>query len=129
MPEVKLITPPDQIHDSNVSVLLINFDDKLKTGFNDAMKGIQFDINIYMYDFERMLNEQWLIQSVSLVDHVFINADGLDGHWLLGYILSQSKTMYFSSDTVKPYNLLNANRIYSFDEAGKVFKKREKNEG
>ena len=62
MSEVKLITPPDSIHDSNKSVLLINFNDELKEGFNNAMTGIDFDLNIYLYDFERMLNEQWLDQ-------------------------------------------------------------------
>ena len=93
MPEVKLITPPDTIHDSSLSVLLINFDDELKTQFNDAMSGISQDINIYLYDFERMINEQWLIGAISIVDHIIINTKGLDSHWLLGLILSKSKTM------------------------------------
>lgn len=127
MSEVKLITPPDSIHDSNKSVLLINFNDELKEGFNNAMTGIDFDLNIYLYDFERMLNEQWLISTVSLVDHIIINTEGLDGHWLLGYILSKSKTFYFAPDTGKqPFKLLNANRIYSFDEANKIFIKQSK---
>ena len=122
MSEVKLITPPDSMHDSNKSVLLINFNDELKEGFNNAMTGIDFDLNIYLYDFERMLNEQWLISTVSLVDHIIINTNGLDGHWLLGYILSKSKTFYFAPDNGKqPFKLLNANRIYSFDEANKIF--------
>ena len=122
MSEVKLITPLDSIHDSNKSVLLINFNDELKEGFNNAMTGIDFDLNIYLYDFERMLNEQWLISTVSLVDHIIINTNGLDGHWLLGYILSKSKTFYFAPDNGKqPFKLLNANRIYSFDEANKIF--------
>ena len=122
MSEVKLITPPDSIHDPNKSVLLINFNDELKEGFNNAMTGIDFDLNIYLYDFERMLNEQWLISTVSLVDHIIINTNGLDGHWLLGYILSKSKTFYFAPDNGKqPFKLLNANRIYSFDEANKIF--------
>ena len=76
MPEVKLITPPDTIHDSSLSVLLINFDDQLKTQFNDAMSGISQDINIYLYDFERMINEQWLIGAISIVDHIIINTKG-----------------------------------------------------
>ena len=80
MPEVKLITPPDTIHDSSLSVLLINFDDQLKTQFNDAMSGISQDINIYLYDFERMINEQWLIGAISIVDHIIINTKGLDSH-------------------------------------------------
>lgn len=125
MSEVKLITPPDSIHDSNKSILLINFNDELKEGFNNAMTGIDFDLNIYLYDFERMLNEQWLISTVSLVDHIIINTNGLDGHWLLGYILSKSKTFYFAPDNGKqPFKLLNANRIYSFDEANKIFIKK-----
>ena len=86
MSEVKLITPPDSIHDSNKSILLINFNDSLKEGFNKAMTGIDYDINIYLYDFERMLNEQWLISTISFVDNIIINTEGLDGHWLLGYI-------------------------------------------
>ena len=28
------------------------------------MTGIDFDLNIYLYDFERMLNEQWLINCI-----------------------------------------------------------------
>lgn len=125
MSEVKLITPPDSIYDSNASMLLINFNDQLKEGFNEAMKDINFDINIYLYDFERMLNEQWLIRTIAEVDHIFINADGLDSHWLLGYILSRSKTFYFTSETVKPYKLLNTNVIYSFDEVSKIFEKKK----
>ena len=125
MPEVKLITPPDSIHDSNKSILLINFNDTLKEGFNKAMTGIDYDLNIYLYDFERMLNEQWLISTLSFVDNIVINTEGLDGHWLLGYILSKSKTFYFAPDKVKqPYKLLNANRIYSFEEASKIFVKK-----
>ena len=72
MSEVKLITPPDSLHDSNKSILLINFDDSLKEGFNKAMSGIDYDLNIYLYDFERMLNEQWLISVVALVDNIII---------------------------------------------------------
>tara|TARA_B100000941_G_C28483354_1_gene543521 strand:- start:253 stop:684 length:432 start_codon:yes stop_codon:yes gene_type:complete len=125
MPEVKLITPPDSIHDSNKSILLINFNDTLKEGFNKAMTGIDYDVNIYLYDFERMLNEQWLIATISFVDNIVINTEGLDGHWLLGYILSKSKTFYFAPDNGKqPYKLLNANRIYSFEEASKIFVKK-----
>src|SRR6056300_444345 len=121
MPEIKLITPPDSIHDSNKSVLLINFDDSLKQDFNEAMKDIKQDLNIYMYDFEKMLNEKWLVETVSIVDHIFINLNGLDSHWLTGYILSKSKTYYLVSDSNKPYNSLNNNRIYKFEQATKVF--------
>ena len=53
------------------------------------MTGIDFDSNIYLYDFERMLNEQWLISTVSLVDHIIINTNGLDGHWLVGLYSKQ----------------------------------------
>ena len=124
MPEVKLITPPDTIHDSSLSVLLINFDDELKNQFNEAMSGISQDINIYLYDFERMINEQWLIGSISIVDHIIINTKGLDSHWLLGLILSKSKTMYFAPDKGnQPFHMLNANRIYSFESLNKIFKK------
>ena len=126
MPEIKLITPPDSIYDSNTSVLLINFDDQLKNGFNEAMKDIKFDLNIYLYDFEKMLNEQWLIQTVSSVDHIFLNLNGLDSHWLSGYVLSQSKTYYFAPESNKPYKLLNANRIHSFDEVSNIFKTKDK---
>jgi len=126
MPEVKLITPPDTIHDSSLSVLLINFDDELKTQFNDAMSGISQDINIYLYDFERMINEQWLIGAISIVDNIIINTKGLDSHWLLGLILSKSKTMYFAPDKGnQPFHMLNANRIYSFDSINKIFEKQK----
>lgn len=121
MPEIKLITPPDAIHDSNKSVLLINFDDALKHGFNEAMKDIEQDLNIYMYDFEKMLNEKWLIETVAIADNIFINLNGLDSHWLVGYILSKSKTYYFAPDSNKPYMSLNNNRIYKFEQAKKVF--------
>ena len=71
-----------------------------------------------------MINEQWLIGSISIVDHIIINTKGLDSHWLLGLILSKSKTMYFAPDKVnQPFNMLNANRIYSFDSLNKIFQK------
>ena len=33
-------------------------------------------------------------QIVSLVDHIIINTNGLDGHWLLGYIQASPNILF-----------------------------------
>ena len=50
MPDITLITPPDKLLNNNPSVLLVNPSDNIKNDFNESIKNISADINIYLYE-------------------------------------------------------------------------------
>ena len=110
MPDITLITPPDKLLNNNQSLLLVCPSDQLKNDLNEQMKHIDATINIYLYE---KLNVQWLIETVSIVDHILIDIDNIVvDQWVIGYILAQNKTFYLTKDPVSVYNVINVNRVY-----------------
>jgi hypothetical protein len=112
MNRINLITAPDRLHNANVSVLLINPSDAVKSDFNKAVLNLKKDINLYLYE-NSINNDEWLITVSNTVHHILLDI----GHtgkdfWLLGYILSKPNTHYISVHDPAPYHLLNTNRIY-----------------
>ena len=49
MTKITIITEPDKLLNDRVSVLLVATDNDLKTQFNDAMKEIDPEVNLYMW--------------------------------------------------------------------------------
>jgi hypothetical protein len=114
MSKINLITAPDRLHNSNVSVLLINPSDAVKLDFNRAVLNLNKDINLYLYE-TSVNNDEWLITVSNTVDHIVLDIShtGKD-FWLLGYLLNLPHTHYLSVQDPTPYHLLNVNRIYDF---------------
>ena len=116
MSRLHLITPPDILHNANVSVLLINPSDAVKTDFNQAVLHVQREINLYLYE-KTFEQQDWLISVINSVDYIVLDINPtIKDFWLLGYILSMPHTFYISMQDPHPslFHLLNANRIYDF---------------
>ena len=113
MPKVNLITAPDQLYNQNISMLLIDPKDLIKNDFNELLKTLTKDINLYLWETKDDANDyKWLIQVANSVDKIIIDLDyaNLD-RWLIGYFLSFGKCYYiFNSASLghskTPYKLL-----------------------
>ena len=112
-PVINLITPPDKLYTKELSFLLINPSDQIKSQFNDIFKHIQKTVNLYLMEERHDENVAWSIDVAHLVDYVIIDIDNTnDLGWLVGYFLSFDKTFYLTKDMQMPYNVINSNRIF-----------------
>lgn len=114
MTKINLITAPDRLHNQNLSILLVNPSDAVKTDFNQAVLHSNKQINLYLYE-GITAHLDWLISVSNAVDHIVLDISNTgENFWLLGYLLSLPHTCYISSHDNLPFALLNANRIYDF---------------
>lgn len=112
---INLITAPDKLLNNNYSLLLINPSNDIKENFNEVAKSFDRNINLYLYEGEPML--QWLVEVANIVDNIVIDIDNtIENKWLIGYILSLSKTFYLTKDTYQVYNTINNNVIYDLSQ-------------
>ena len=119
-PVINLITPPDKLYTKELSFLLVNPSNVIKSQFNDIFKQIQKTVNLYLME-EQLMKEgnavndgiAWCVDVAHLVDYVIVDIDNTeDLTWLIGYLLSFDKTYYLTKDMRRPYNVINSNRIY-----------------
>ena len=121
MTKITMITEPDKLLNDRVSVLLVAPDNDLKTQFNDAMKEIDAEVNLYMWEIgdpDDQSNIQWLVEVARDVDHIILNCDDMyKDRWIVGYLL-QLKHCYFKhmgSTEAFGYNVVNNNKIWNLD--------------
>ncbi|MAV94426.1 MAG: hypothetical protein CMA31_01910 [Euryarchaeota archaeon] len=112
-PVINLITPPDKLYTKELSFLLVNPSDGIKSQFNDIFKTYQKSVNLYLMEEQHDENVDWCIEVCNLVDYVIVDIDNTHHlTWLIGYLLSFDKTYYLTKDMQMPYNILNGNRIH-----------------
>lgn len=112
-PVINLITPPDKLFTKELSFLLVNPSNNIKSQFNDVIKQIQKTVNLYLMEEHHGDNIAWCIDVCHLVDYIILDIDNTyEINWLLGYILSFDKTYYLTKDMQMPYNVINGNRIH-----------------
>lgn len=115
MPKVNLITAPDQLYNQNTSMLLIDPKDLIKNDFNELLKTLTKDINLYLWETKDDANDyKWLIQVANSVDKIIIDLDhaSLD-RWLIGYFLSFGKCYYiFNQVDSSKYEMINNNKLF-----------------
>jgi len=110
--KVNLITPPDKLLNRNPSYLLVAPSDRIKQDFNDVVKGMDQDINLYYWE-ENELDVQWLVDVANIVDTIILDADNVvQNEWIIGYLLGFNKTYYLTTNEKRVYNNICMNRIY-----------------
>ena len=111
---INLITAPDKLFNSNMSLLLVNPSDDLKEDFNKCAKHFNMPINLYLY---QDLDVKWLLDVAQGVDNIIIDIDNTkNDHWIIGYLLSFGKTYYLTNASDTVYNIVNVNRIHDLTQ-------------
>jgi hypothetical protein len=110
--KVNLITSPDKLLNRNTSYLLVAPSDRIKQDFNEAVKTMSDDINLYYWE-ETDKDIPWLLDVANIVDTIILDTDNiLDNEWLIGYFLGFNKTFYLTTNEQRVYNNICMNKIY-----------------
>lgn len=114
--KINLITPPDNLFNNNPSYLLIKPSTKVKMQFQTLLSAIDEDINVYIYDTDEA-DIAWMLNAANQVDFIIIDIDNCDTitKAFVSLLLTNSRTFYFTSDEITPYNLISRNRIFNLD--------------
>lgn len=114
--KINLITPPDKLFNLSPSIFLIKPSKQLKIQFQNVLKNIDEDLNVYIFDVEDH-NIEWLLSVSQQADFIIIDIDNCDPttKLFLSFILAQPNVHYFTNDEITPFNLINRNRIFNLD--------------
>ena len=126
MAKINLISPPDRLHNNNLSVNVINATQEEKENLSHYLtkQELEKDLNIFVYSNES--NPTWLLDTVNGKNNTYINLDNTNDISVkyTSYMLSLSNVYYSSTDknTLETYSLINQNSVEDvLDFMKKVF--------
>jgi len=119
MPQIKVITPPDILHNSDPNILLIYPSAELKEEFQTIIQ--DWDINFNLYIYSQPVHDHdldWLLTLVKMCDKTIMDLDQCDSQVreLASYIISHSDTYWLTNAVETVYNKLSMNRIYDLQQ-------------
>lgn len=114
MSDITLITPPDVLFNSALSILLIHPGDLIKNALNEILSRTNAPVNLFYYDLMQDHEIGWLIARVKSCDIVILDLDNCERltSEFASYIIAQPNTFYLTANNTTPYNILSNNRIY-----------------
>jgi hypothetical protein len=116
--DILLITPPDKIHNQNISILLIYPRESTKNHVQDFLAKSDYNFNIYIYDEAREKHDfGWLLDVARFSDIVFLDVDNVDVETrdLASYLVSLSNVYWLTQAENSVYNKLSAKRIWDLN--------------
>lgn len=114
--KINLITPPDNLFNSNVSYLLVKPSTKLKIQFQTLLSAIDEEINVFIYD-DDSIDVAWMLNAANNSDVIIVDIDNCDPVTknFIALLLSLPITHWITNDEVTPWGLISRNRIYNLD--------------
>lgn len=124
---ILLITPPDKIHNQNISILLIHPCEAVKNQTHNILAEAEHSVNVYIYDpvFDEQVNLDWLLDVARFSDTVIFDIDNAvdSTRQLASFLVSLPNVYWLTSATNTCYTKLSANRIYDLEILGGYFGK------
>jgi hypothetical protein len=115
MPQIKVITPPDILHNLDPSILLIYPSNSLKEDFQTKVQDWDLSFNLYIYSQHPKDHKlDWLLSLVKSCDITIMDIDNCDSQIrdLASFIVAHNKTYWLTNAVESVYNKLSINRIY-----------------
>lgn len=127
--KINLITPPDKLYNSNISYLLVQPSAKLKVQFQQTLKKMSEDVNVYVYD-NTESDIDWLLGVSQTSDFVIVDIDNCDytTKLFVALILTQANSYYITTDESTPWGLISRNRIYNLDWIDEVLNRNDEDD-
>ena len=119
MPQIKVITPPDILHNSDPNILLIYPSADLKEEFQTIIQDWDINFNLYIYSQPAHDHDlDWLLTLVKMCDKTIMDLDQCDAQVreLASYIISHTDTYWLTNAVETVYNKLSINRIYDLQQ-------------
>lgn len=117
MSKITLITPPDRLHSSELSILLVYPSSKVKEQLQNLLAEIDQPVHVYLYELEDNHEVEWLLDVQNYVNHTVIDIDNCNSKIrdLVSYMLSKDETYWLTNGTESYYNVINKRRIFNLD--------------
>ncbi len=124
--KINLITPPDNLFNSNLTYLLVKPSTKIKVQFQTILSSIDEEINVYVYD-DDTIDVAWMLNAANNSDVIIVDIDNCDPITknFIALLLSLPITHWITGDETTPWGLISRNRIYNLDWLVEQIKKDE----
>ena len=118
--KINLITPPDQLHNNNYGLNLINTNDEEKEIVSIFLGRQEDDREINLYAYTNESNPSWLLNRIDGKTYTYINLDNTHDISVKykSYMLSNSNVYYYTADANEReiYGLISTNFIEGVEE-------------
>lgn len=114
MSDVTVITPPDKLFDQATKILLIHPGVDVRKQIGEILSNIPSAVNVFLYEETTGLHIEWVLDILADCDICIIDVDNSTEmtRKFSSLIIANPKTFYLTDDSITPYNLISANRIY-----------------
>lgn len=118
--KINLITPPDELHNNNFSINLININSEEQQTVSIFLgrQTDERDVNVYAYNNEN--NPSWLLNRINGKTYTYINLDNCTDTSVqyISYMLSMNNVYYATNDVNKKelYSLITTNYISNVND-------------
>ena len=120
MKKINIVTPPDQLFNDSLQLLLVYPSKQLQDELqNNFLTSSNLDINLYVYDkpIQDKKEVEWLLSVFKQCDIAIVDVDNASP-WardLASYMIAKSKTYWLTNSQDSVYNSLSNNRVYNLD--------------
>lgn len=118
MSDIVLVTPPDKVHYTDTSFLLVYPSSIIKTEFQELLEQTNIPATVFLYELPEDNQEpEWLLDIFHQVDYVILDIDNCPGiiRSLTSYFIGKNKTYWLTNSGNNVYNIISKNRVYSLD--------------
>ena len=117
MSKITLITPPDRIYSSELSILLVYPTGKTKEQLQNILALTDLPVHVYVYELTDDHEVEWLFDVQNLVDYTIIDVDNCDPDIrdLVSYMLSRDNTYWLTNGSGSYYNVISKKQVFNLD--------------
>ena len=120
MKNINIITPPDVLHHDAVEILLLCPSDNIKNEVQQSIVDVDNDINIYVYEPNKELDDNdldWILNIFQKSQITIIEIDNVPPvlQPILSYMIAKPKCFWLTNGNNRVYNKLSNNRINDFE--------------
>lgn len=120
MNKINIVTYPDILHNSAISIVLLFPTKELLNLIQDQfLREYPDDVNIYLFDRIEYNKEEvnWLLSLTKSSEYTVIDIDNTVSYLrdLLAYIIARQNTYWFSKTDNSIYKHLSSNQVYNLD--------------
>lgn len=115
MSDITLITPPDRLHSTELTFLLIFPSSIVKDQFQNLIANTNLKCHVYLY--ENDVDVTWLLDTFYQSDYVILDIDNCTPkiRELSAFFISKDKTFWLTKGGESYYNNISKNRIFNLD--------------
>jgi hypothetical protein len=112
--KIVLVTPPDDILQDGIRLLLVDLNTEQTNILSEALKELAESTASIVYIWHSLTDDvEWLLDKKHKSDVIFFNAAS-DNDLIIGYLAAQPNSHYF--ETLKSLHIVNSSAIYNTDQ-------------